>query len=101
MAFTLSRSASSLAQLVANTVAPQSIRPGGEREKVKSLLIRYQKYLEANAIQHHALGEAIESMQSAVAAFLADSSADPWAPLVAVDQEIAKARTLDPSIPEP
>lgn len=72
-----------------------------QRRHVKSLMEMAIRYLGDNAPAHPGLASAIEEMTSAVAAFRAGQTNDPYYPFRRVVQAIEAQRRTDPSIPKP
>lgn len=91
-----------------DTVMPFGAGPGApaapsnaQRASVARFLVGLWEYLKENAPRHPQLAGALQEMQSAVAAYQADSSPDPWAPVKRVMQAIEVERQSNPSIPQP
>lgn len=102
MTFTWIRDADQPFRPLAAGNAPAAVGLSAEqRTKLATLLSQTFSYLRENAPAHPGLAAAIAEMHSAVAAYQAGESQDPFGPLRRVFSAIEAQRRLDPSIPKP
>lgn len=79
---------------------PAAFEPDPRRTRAGELLGQLFTYLEDNAEQHPALMSVAPVLSSAVAAWRAGQSSDPYDGVQRVLQAVQAVRATDPSIPD-